>query len=83
MDESDFVVTRDYDLLFKVVFAGTPGKLGIIMRYVNGEYPDPLPPEQHSDFLIKNEEIYGVRVKLQLWSLLLFFTIIHNIILVY
>ena len=68
MDESDFI--SDYDLLYKIVFTGTVGKLAIIMRYVNGECPDPVPPERHSDFFIKKEDISGVRVKLQIWSLL-------------
>jgi len=57
--------------LFKIVTVGgaAVGKTSIILRYITGKFREYYAPTLGADFAIKNVELAGNRVKLQIWDM--------------
>ncbi len=57
--------------LFKIVTVGSSavGKTSIILRYTTGKFREYYAPTLGADFAIKQMEIDGTRVKLQIWDM--------------
>ncbi|RNA09299.1 ras-related Rab-30 [Brachionus plicatilis] len=61
---------EDYKFLFKVVLIGEAGvgKTCLVRRFCQGVYPIGQAATIGVDFMIKNMEIKGERIKLQIWD---------------
>ena len=57
--------------LFKIVTVGgaAVGKTSMILRYTTGKFREYYAPTLGADFAIKNVELDGNRVKLQIWDM--------------
>ena len=70
MDDSDFVVQRDYDYLFKLLLIGDSGvgKSCLLLRFADDSWSDTYITTIGVDFKIRTLELDGKVIKLQIWD---------------
>ena len=68
MDDSDFVVQRDYDYLFKLLLIGDSGvgKSCLLLRFADDSWSDTYITTIGVDFKIRTLELDGKVIKLQI-----------------
>ena len=61
---------KQYDYLFKLVIVGetNTGKSSILKRYIDNAFSDVYIPTIGVDFKMKTLDVYGKKVKLQIWE---------------
>lgn len=74
MDDSDFVVQRDYDYLFKLLLIGDSGvgKSCLLLRFADDSWSDTYITTIGVDFKIRTLELDGKVIKLQIVCCFLF-----------
>lgn len=74
MDDSDFVVQRDYDYLFKLLLIGDSGvgKSCLLLRFADDSWSDTYISTIGVDFKIRTLELDGKVIKLQIVCCFLF-----------
>lgn len=82
MDDSDFVVQRDYDYLFKLLLIGDSGvgKSCLLLRFADDSWSDTYISTIGVDFKIRTLELDGKVIKLQIvccFSLFSFISHLH------
>ena len=79
MDDSDFVVQRDYDYLFKLLLIGDSGvgKSCLLLRFADDSWSDTYITTIGVDFKIRTLELDGKVIKLQIFCLFFFTPQIH------
>ncbi len=67
----DLIFAMSPSYLFKIVTVGgaAVGKTSMILRYTTGKFREYYAPTLGADFAIKNVELDGNRVKLQIWDM--------------
>jgi len=70
MDDSDYVMKQDYDLLYKLLLIGDSGvgKSCLLLRFADDSWSDTYISTIGVDFKIRTLEIDGKVVKLQIWD---------------